>query len=301
VFCASAGLYALGATSVCYLVGAGCAGAISSHCHRCARVARGRSSRLAPRCALASSPSLWRPVAAGHDSRLLRARTSVVCVAGCGCFDYVDFVDFVDLATGAWSPGATVAASAASAVCATIAALCGSRCRDVNNLAANLDGQGKLKKAEVLYRRFLEGNEKALGAEHADTLTSVNNLAINLHKQGRLEEAEALLRRALEGREKALGAEHAETLCSVNNLATNLGKQGRLEEEETLSSSSLTPRPRTTTRLPALAHTPAVVPCSAGINGRGRWSTSTPRSRNGSLLECRTRRGRSSLSVSLGS
>jgi hypothetical protein len=51
-------------------------------------------------------------VAAGHDGRLLRARTSVVCVAGCGCFDFVDFVDFADLAAGAWSPGATVAASA---------------------------------------------------------------------------------------------------------------------------------------------------------------------------------------------
>jgi hypothetical protein len=33
--------------------------------------------RLAPRCALASSPSLWQPVAVGHDGRLLRARTRV--------------------------------------------------------------------------------------------------------------------------------------------------------------------------------------------------------------------------------
>ena len=112
VFCASAGLDTLGATAVTGPVGARGAGANRSHCRRCARVARGRSSRLAPRCALASSPSLWRPVAAGHDGRLLRARTSVVCVAGCGCFD---FVDFVDLAAGAWSPGVTVAASAASA------------------------------------------------------------------------------------------------------------------------------------------------------------------------------------------
>ena len=43
-----AGLYAFGTTSVCDLAGAGGAGAIRRLCHRCARVARGRGSRLSP-------------------------------------------------------------------------------------------------------------------------------------------------------------------------------------------------------------------------------------------------------------
>jgi len=49
-------------------------------------------------------------------------------------------------------------------------------------------------------RRALEGNEKARGAEHPDTLTSVNNLALVLRDQGKYEEAEKINRRALEGR-----------------------------------------------------------------------------------------------------
>ena len=93
VFCASAGLDTLGATSVTGPVGARGAGAIHSHCRRCARVARGRSSRLAPRCALASSPSRMaarggrprRSAAAGSDERRVRGRLWMLRLCGlCG-------------------------------------------------------------------------------------------------------------------------------------------------------------------------------------------------------------------------
>ena len=68
----SAGLYALGATSVGYLVGARGAGTIRSHCRRCAHVARRRSSHLAP-------PVHWLP-APSHTA----ARGSQPMVGCCG-------------------------------------------------------------------------------------------------------------------------------------------------------------------------------------------------------------------------
>ena len=51
---------------------------------------------------------------------------------------------------------------------------------------------GKYIDAERMYRQTLELREKALGAEHPDTLTSMNNLAIVLDMQGKYEEAERM-------------------------------------------------------------------------------------------------------------
>ena len=64
---------------------------------------------------------------------------------------------------------------------------------------------GRLKDAEVLYRRALEACERTLGAEHPSTLRSVNNLAICFRKMGQLKDAEALYRRALEAQERTHG------------------------------------------------------------------------------------------------
>ena len=72
----SAGLYAFGATSVCFLVGECGAGAICRLCHRCAHVARGRGSRLAPlghrpcaRSMSARAAGQWATVA-GSDAQV---------------------------------------------------------------------------------------------------------------------------------------------------------------------------------------------------------------------------------------
>lgn len=45
--------------------------------------------------------------------------------------------------------------------------------------------QGDYLAAEEMNRRAMEGYEKALGEEHADTLTSVSDLAEVLHAQGK--------------------------------------------------------------------------------------------------------------------
>jgi hypothetical protein len=74
VFCASAGLDALGATSTTGPVGARGAGAIRSRCRRCARVARGRSSRLTLSTSrhvgrVAQRGALGKPVTSLHGAR----------------------------------------------------------------------------------------------------------------------------------------------------------------------------------------------------------------------------------------
>ncbi|SLM37270.1 nb-arc and tpr domain protein [Lasallia pustulata] len=60
-----------------------------------------------------------------------------------------------------------------------------------------------MAEAEAMYRRALEGREKAWGPEHTSTLDTVNNLGNLYADQGKMAEAEAMYRRALESKEKA--------------------------------------------------------------------------------------------------
>ncbi|CZR43873.1 uncharacterized protein FPRO_13681 [Fusarium proliferatum ET1] len=99
--------------------------------------------------------------------------------------------------------------------------------------------QGKLPEAEAMYKRALEGNEKALGRDHTSTLDTVNNLGNLYANQGKLPEAEAMYKRALEGREKALGRDHISTLSSVNNLGILYADQGKLPEAEAMYKRAL--------------------------------------------------------------
>lgn len=74
--------------------------------------------------------------------------------------------------------------------------------------------QGKFKAVEMS-RRALEGNEKALGKEHPNTLTSVCCLAYLLHQQKKYKDATALYERSYAGFQKVLGVDHPKTLsCS---------------------------------------------------------------------------------------
>jgi tetratricopeptide (TPR) repeat protein len=98
----------------------------------------------------------------------------------------------------------------------------------VNNLGILLKYKGDHEGAEVLWRRALEGREKALGPEHPDTLMSLNNLGTLFSDKGDYEGAEALCRRALEGLEKVLGRDHPDTLgstCAVGSILNRLGRR----------------------------------------------------------------------------
>lgn len=99
--------------------------------------------------------------------------------------------------------------------------------------------QGRLKEAEAMYERALQGKEKAWRSEHTSTLDTVNNLAALYKDQGWLKEAEAMYERALQGYEKAWGPEHTLTLNTVNNLGLLYEDQGRLKEAEAMYERAL--------------------------------------------------------------
>ncbi|KAF5521126.1 Kinesin light chain [Colletotrichum aenigma] len=99
--------------------------------------------------------------------------------------------------------------------------------------------QGRLKEAEDMYLRALQGYEKALGPEHTSALDTVNNLGNLYADQGRLKEAEGMYERALQGYEKALGPDHTSTLLTVNNLVSLYADQGRLKEAEAMYERAL--------------------------------------------------------------
>ena len=54
-----------------------------------------------------------------------------------------------------------------------------------NNVAYNLNAQGRYDEAEPLYRKALEIRKRVLGEHHPDTAQSYNNVAANLNAQGR--------------------------------------------------------------------------------------------------------------------
>jgi len=114
-----------------------------------------------------------------------------------------------------------------------------------NNLATLLYDQGKLSKAEPLFKEALEGRRRTLDNTHCETLTSINNLGMLLHHQGKLSEAEPLFREALEAQRRTLGDTHPDTLTSINNLGLLLQDQGKLIEAEPLFREALKVRRRT--------------------------------------------------------
>ncbi|CAH0020139.1 unnamed protein product [Clonostachys rhizophaga] len=99
--------------------------------------------------------------------------------------------------------------------------------------------QGRLKEAEDMYNRALQGKEKAWGPEHTSTLDTVNNLGFLYANQSRWKEAEDMYHRALQGYEKALGPEHTSTLDTVNNIGLLYKSQGRLKEAEDMYNRAL--------------------------------------------------------------
>lgn len=67
--------------------------------------------------------------------------------------------------------------------------------------ALALQDKGEYKAAEELFRNCLSERQRALGADHIDTLAAMNNLANLLHDRGENLEAETLHQQVLEARE----------------------------------------------------------------------------------------------------
>ncbi|KAK4119890.1 FabD/lysophospholipase-like protein [Parathielavia appendiculata] len=106
---------------------------------------------------------------------------------------------------------------------------------DAMHMLGNLYAdQGRLREAESMFQRALEGKEKALGRDHTSTLDTINNLGNLYRNQDRLTEAESMYQRTLEGNKKALGRDYSSTLGTVNNLGILYKAQGRLTEAESM-------------------------------------------------------------------
>jgi tetratricopeptide (TPR) repeat protein len=90
----------------------------------------------------------------------------------------------------------------------------------VHSLGDLYRDQGKLDKAEEMYKRALQGREKALGPDHTSTLDTVNNLGVLYVDQGKLDKAEEMYQRALEGYEERFGSDHPRCCSLRQDLAT---------------------------------------------------------------------------------
>jgi tetratricopeptide (TPR) repeat protein len=108
-----------------------------------------------------------------------------------------------------------------------------------NNLARNLNFQGRYAEAGPLCQKALDIYRQTLGERHPYTGLGYNNLALNLNAQGRYAEAEPLLQKGLEIYREALGEEHPNTGAGFHNLAINLDAQGKYAEAGALFQRAL--------------------------------------------------------------
>ena len=111
--------------------------------------------------------------------------------------------------------------------------------------AKKLWEQGDYTAALPLFKRALAINEKTLGAQHPDTVTSLHNLAVVYYSQGDYAVALPLYKRALAIREKTLGAQHPDTALSLNALAELYRVQGDYAAAEPLHKRALAIREKT--------------------------------------------------------
>jgi len=87
--------------------------------------------------------------------------------------------------------------------------------------------------------RILLQQEKNLGPEHPDTLSSVHRIASLLEDKGDYDNAHRLYSRALEGRDRALGYEHPDTLTTANHLGILLYLKGDYKPAEAMFRRAL--------------------------------------------------------------
>ena len=92
--------------------------------------------------------------------------------------------------------------------------------------------QGSYREGEDTLRGAAEARERALGAEHADTLRSRTRLAYAQYRQGKYNDAIAGFRAIIALEERLFGPMHPDTLVARNGLAIALDNGGKPAEAE---------------------------------------------------------------------
>ena len=106
----------------------------------------------------------------------------------------------------------------------------------LHRLAVLYHSQNKFEKAEALYRRALDMEERGPNLEGGLIL---NNFARLLHDRGRLAEAEALYQRALDILQKTVGPEHPKLATPMGNLAKLYLDQNKPELAKKMYQNSI--------------------------------------------------------------
>ncbi|KAG4417915.1 hypothetical protein IFR04_008969 [Cadophora malorum] len=103
-----------------------------------------------------------------------------------------------------------------------------------SRLAEILNYQGFHERAMKILEPLVRSQEKLLGSEHPDTLSSKHDLAWTLYKLGKYKQAEKLGKEVIEIKARVFGKDHTETLASINILALAYKRQGLWDKAEEL-------------------------------------------------------------------
>ena len=98
--------------------------------------------------------------------------------------------------------------------------------------------------AILIGERLVADQERLLGPDDPDTLSSCDSLAVAYRDAGRTAEAITLHEQVLADRERPLGPDHPDTLTSRHNLAVAYRAAGRTAEAITLHEQTLADRER---------------------------------------------------------
>src|SRR5262249_12849245 len=140
----------------------------------------------------------------------------------------------------------------------------------VLNYEANvLEAQGRIRDAEVLYKRALAIDESLQGYE-PNVARDLSNLAINVQKQLRYDEAEGLYRRAISLFERH-AANSVRFAMDLNNLAVFYSSIGRYADAEGLLKRALPILARQTRGADRALIATAMVNLGFAYVGQGRY------------------------------
>jgi tetratricopeptide (TPR) repeat protein len=96
-------------------------------------------------------------------------------------------------------------------------------------LGAILDGRGKHREAQRLYRRALRIFRAAKRPDVYEIAVTLNNLAASCHATGISTAAARIYQEALDLKEKLLGRKHIDLAVTLNNMALLFESQGKHE------------------------------------------------------------------------
>jgi non-specific serine/threonine protein kinase/serine/threonine-protein kinase len=99
-------------------------------------------------------------------------------------------------------------------------------------------------RAQSLFERALDIQQRFLGPKNLETLETASSLANALRFLGRYAECEKMERQTIELQRQALGPQHPDTLNSIGDLAATLFSEDRYPEAEKLQRETLDTRLR---------------------------------------------------------